>query len=225
MARTGRPTTQQRVACTNCGADVWKRPSEIARSKTGRFFCSTECRDKTGSKLRAGAYKPCERCGQNFYVQPSQRASRFCSRDCKDRAGRTRGIELRKCVGCGRKFPFELKMEKFNAGLYCTRDCYDKHRLAQSIGRTKVRHDGYVVVRTEDRGWVPQHRIVMEEKLGRLLLPTENVHHKNGQRDDNRISNLELWTKSQPSGQRIQDVIEWATEQLALYAPDRLKEG
>ena len=49
-----------------------------------------------------------------------------------------------------------------------------------------------------------QHRVVMEEMLGRPLLPEENVHHKNGDRKDNRPENLELWSTSQPPGQRVE---------------------
>ena len=62
----------------------------------------------------------------------------------------------------------------------------------------------------------------MERMLGRPLLQTESVHHRNGQRDDNCPENLELWSRSQPAGQRVVDKVAWAKELLGLYEPSAL---
>jgi hypothetical protein len=67
-----------------------------------------------------------------------------------------------------------------------------------------------------------EHRWVMEQVVGRKLLPNENVHHLNGDRADNRRDNLELWSQSQPPGQRVEDKVAWAVELLELYRPDVL---
>lgn len=64
---------------------------------------------------------------------------------------------------------------------------------------------------------ISQHRVVMEEMLGRPLMKGENVHHINGVRHDNRPSNLELWVTWQPAGQRPADLVAWAKEILRRY--------
>lgn len=60
----------------------------------------------------------------------------------------------------------------------------------------------------------------MAEAIGRPLLPGENVHHRNGVRDDNRVENLELWTTCQTPGKRVRDLVRFANSIIERYGTD-----
>lgn len=87
-------------------------------------------------------------------------------------------------------------------------------------------------------GEVTEHKLLAYVAMGRTLLAHETVHHRDGNRANNTIGpcflqatcecperhNLELWSKSQPSGQRVADKVRWAQEILALYGPETATE-
>lgn len=74
-------------------------------------------------------------------------------------------------------------------------------------------------------GYMFEHRYVMAEYLERPLIDGETVHHKNGNRSDNRIENLVLMTSKHFQGQSIKDTIAHAESVLREYAPHLLKDN
>jgi len=92
----------------------------------------------------------------------------------------------------------------------------DQFLYRKKNGEGCLRKDGYRVLQINKKR-ILEHTYIMEIFLNRKLFKNENVHHKNGIRHDNRIENLELWSNSQPSGQKIQEKVKWIKEFIKNY--------
>lgn len=107
---------------------------------------------------------------------------------------------------------------------------YDRFMRTGSAGEVDIQRktgittstDGYRLVYSPEHPntshYIGEHRLVMEKYLGRYLESDEVVLHKNGDKLDNRMENLELCLRgNHPQPQRVSDLLKWAYEIIDRY--------
>jgi HNH endonuclease len=159
--------------------------------------------------------KTCASCSKAIVGRP---LNKFCSNRCY---WNSRWAPIKKrntivCKTCGKKF-----LRRRASSQYCSYSCSG---LARRGSKGYINMSGYRVIKIDGKS-VMEHRHVMEQILGRPLLPNESVHHKNGHRSDNKPANLELWARKHRSGQRVSDKVKDAIAYLRIHNPSILSRG
>ncbi len=165
--------------------------------------CSAKVREARTHNLRrpiTRQSKACELCGTVFeYRLYRKDVARFCSRRCTSHATlinrepqRLEAITGKKaannaqleitCDQCQKAFL--ISPSRKGETRFCSKNCYDAWQTIDDPTEYKR-----ILI---NRRHVLEHRYIMELHLGRKLLKTEHVHHKNRHKRDNRIENLEV---------------------------------
>jgi len=125
----------------------------------------------------------------------------------KDHPSWKGGLKQVKCAYCNEKIMKDRWKFKIYTNLFCNRKCQGNY-MSKNIIREKSpmwkggkfkTSDGYITIltpehpRADSDGYVKEHRLVVEEYIGRYLTDKEIIHHINHKRDDNRIENLMIF--------------------------------
>ncbi len=141
--------------------------------------------------------------------------NKYCSKPCQYEARRKR-IES-ACLHCGKIIIVTPSRVGAGRGRYCGRSCLAHQTIVLTGARFKkgVRPsnykgftnthgknaDGYILIflpehpYTNSQGYVREHRLVMEKHIGRYLTPEEIIHHKDFNKTNNSIENLQIMTR------------------------------
>lgn len=225
-AKGGRKTIQ----CVMCGS-----PFEVFRSQN-RVTCSRDCSiahmRAYPRKPKTGVEVPCVVCGKPFWRIRAKATSVLCSAEC-----RTVYLDKRKdkaCGYCGKVM--SLSPSKSNTN-FCSYECRSLGRIKRPLDRwyngrrAKLDQFGYVMVWAPDhpnkvlKGWQYEHRLVLENTLGRYLIDGEVCHHKDGNKGNNDPSNLELMDANDHAALSSRDQAELVRRSLAELEEYRRRFG
>jgi len=159
----------------------------------------------------------CPICNKETGIGARNLIRTYCSKKCSS-IDRMRKQKLKtppsgknlECIQCLKNFYVFKCLEKYGRGKFCSRKCKAKYfyenkinidnlkkgNLKPFIDQGKFESNPYKRI-TIDGKRVKEHRYLMEKYLCRKLSPEEHIHHKNGNKHDNRIENLEILSKSQ----------------------------
>ena len=255
--RLNRPTSNRQRYCPQCGrrdtaiCQYCGKPFKLYGGSSRGKYCSRECFQNAVARPELRR-KPCPVCGRIFKPRNiAGRIQKTCSKKCAQTLHRRPNRVCpvcgkifnsrhysetcsRKCAGilhragkeaycerCGKPVPYGYR--------FCSKEC-----RKTPLGTRTTSSSGYILVKvpsdypnTPRPGWTFEHRYIMEQGLGRPLEAYERVHHKNGNRSDNRPENLELWILKgkDPAGQRLSDLAEDALKHPKLQGlPDGVKD-
>lgn len=160
----------------------------------------------------------CSQCGRLFHPQYGrEETSAFCSNSCylRHRWGTT---PQNRCRLCGADISQTGKRRQ----KYCSFECRVNGQAGQARHRALIRYGkngAYRARRVPEhpkadcKGYVMEHRLVMEQFLGRMLRSDEIVHHKDGNPANNALSNLELMLKTEHDS--LHSVERWSDGRMA----------
>lgn len=183
-----RPGDTINKECAYCGK-IFNIPAcRDWREKCCSSDCKLKKRSEEVSERRVNRKRACKICGSIFYPRGAQIANGdgvYCSTDCQHKGikGRSLSEDHKKNISISLKNSAIFKLSI-------------KRGPEHNAFKYKTMSSGYVFITVESFIKRAEHRVVLEQKIGRKLTSKEIIHHKDFNKTNNDPDNLEIMSRS-----------------------------
>lgn len=180
--------------CPVCGVEFSRPANKVSCSEP---TCSRACHHK---KKTTGKTVPCSYCGLPVHVERRKLEkfeNHFCSQECRRKFSEGKTVP---CSWCGKPVHVSKnRLERFE-NHFCSQECYGDFLSKTTKGIIVKETVKWYRRMSTKTGRKPIHRLIAEICLGRSLPSSLVVHHVNGNKFDNHIANLEVYTRADHAG-------------------------